>query len=852
MTVRPVGAVFRGAAAAPFSVGFAVMLWAIGWATGSINSGPGPALMGRAGVGVAAFRQLHWWSPVTAALWGANWGSYLAATALLLGICLPMERRIGTRRAVELFLTSQIAGAAIGVAAITVGSAVGEKWSIELAQHLMVGPTAGLAGVALGAGFALSARRRRRIQLLFLIALTMLALYSGQLSDVVRLCGGLVGLVVGRVTLGGRRITSTPATPREQRTLVALLVAASAVGPLLAVIGESTTGPFSVLQSLLLSAPPEPAQVQAACLDLTDPTYCRLLQAQTRLIGLGPAVMSILPVLLVLALAEGLRRGRRFAGHATITVNLVLAALGGLLSYLNARELAEGRIAAAPVSAQVWVERAVPIVLPLLIALLVFRTRDRFRVTAPAGTYHRMFRRAARTGGAVCAVFVLAGWIVRGQFDHRATITQLVADLPSRFIPPGYLGVAQPSILPVGGVAVALYGWIGVIFWAVVLGTMVSSFWRSRIETDSVAASEARALVVAHGTNSLSYMATWLGNHYWFTPDQRSLVAYRVVATVALTVGDPIGPVDQRQAAVHGFADYCQANGWTPCLYSVTEPTAGLAREFGWKSLHIAEDAVLPLGDLRFTGRKWQDIRTALNRAAKSGMTASWITYPTAGRGITSQIDAISAQWIADKQMPEMGFTLGGVRELDDPQVRCLLAVDSHDRVVAVTSWLPIHDDGRITGWTMDFMRRTPDASPGVMEFLIATATQEFQAQGAALLSLSGAPLARMTPDGRSPALHKVLDILAASLEPAYGFRSLLAFKAKFQPTYNPLYLTYPGAADLPTIANAIGRAYLPHITPHEGFKLARRLITRLRRQKPPTINIPPRSVEGHLRSARL
>jgi len=364
---------------------------------------------------------------------------------------------------------------------------------------------------------------------------------------------------------------------------------------------------------------------------------------------------------------------------------------------------------------------------------------------------------------------------------------------------------------------------------------MVGSFWRSRIETDSVAAWQARALVVAHGTNSLSYMATWPGNHYWFTPDQRSLVAYRVVATVALTVGDPIGPVDQRQAAVHGFADYCQANGWTPCLYSVTEPTAGLAREFGWKSLHIAEDAVLPLGDLRFTGRKWQDIRTALNRAAKSGMTALWITYPTAGRGITSQIDAISAQWITDKQMPEMGFTLGGVRELDDPQVRCLLAVDSHDRVVAVTSWLPIHDDGRITGWTLDFMRRTPDASPGVMEFLIATATQEFQAQGAALLSLSGAPLARMTPDGRSPALHKVLDILAASLEPAYGFRSLLAFKAKFQPTYKPLYLTYPGTADLPTIANAISRAYLPHITPHEGFQLARRLITRPRRQNRPS-----------------
>jgi phosphatidylglycerol lysyltransferase len=34
-----------------------------------------------------------------------------------------------------------------------------------------------------------------------------------------------------------------------------------------------------------------------------------------------------------------------------------------------------------------------------------------------------------------------------------------------------------------------------------------------------------------------------------------------------------------------------------------------------------------------------------------------------------------------------------------------------------------------------------------------------------------------------------VLDLAGHALEPVYGFRSLLAFTAKFQPRYEPLFL---------------------------------------------------------------
>lgn len=41
---------------------------------------------------------------------------------------------------------------------------------------------------------------------------------------------------------------------------------------------------------------------------------------------------------------------------------------------------------------------------------------------------------------------------------------------------------------------------------------------------------------------------------------------------------------------------------------------------------------------------------------------------------------------------------------------------------------------------------------------------------------------------------------MGRTLEPVYGFRSLLAFKAKFQPRYQPLSMVYPEVAALPRI----------------------------------------------------
>ena len=58
-------------------------------------------------------------------------------------------------------------------------------------------------------------------------------------------------------------------------------------------------------------------------------------------------------------------------------------------------------------------------------------------------------------------------------------------------------------------------------------------------------------------------------------------------------------------------------------------------------------------------------------------------------------------------------------------------------------------------------------------------------------------------------------------MEPYYGFRSLHAFKNKFSPRYEPLFLAYRDEGDLPRIGIALTRAYLPGVDLRDMVRLA-------------------------------
>jgi lysylphosphatidylglycerol synthetase-like protein (DUF2156 family) len=379
-----------------------------------------------------------------------------------------------------------------------------------------------------------------------------------------------------------------------------------------------------------------------------------------------------------------------------------------------------------------------------------------------------------------------------------AAAAVVTATLPARWrfwTRAGLLGYAVGSLLVVGNLADVVH--LVAVVVALPLGPLFVH--RAERNTDS---DRALTLLETHGGGTLSWMGTWRGIEYLH--GDGGYVAYRRHAGVAIAVGDPVGTPEWRQGASAAFAEHCDREGLVPAWFSVSAETTN-----GMRRVQVAEDTLLDLPGLEFRGKKWQDIRTARNRAAKDGITFRMVTLADEAPAVIRQVREVSQGWLKGKRTPELGFTLGGVTEALDPRVRVGIAVDGDGTVHGVTSWLPIlGEDGTPRGWTLDMMRRRADGFRPVVEFLIAEACVTFQDEGAELVSLSGAPLVR-SAKGRAGVVQRALDVMGKLMEPLYGFGSLHAFKAKFQPRREPLYLAYRSTGDLPRIGAAVLRAYL-------------------------------------------
>lgn len=322
----------------------------------------------------------------------------------------------------------------------------------------------------------------------------------------------------------------------------------------------------------------------------------------------------------------------------------------------------------------------------------------------------------------------------------------------------------------------------------------------------------ARRLLHEHGGGSVSWMTTWPRMRHMVTADGTGFIGFREHAGVAIALGDPVGPAGAEEDVIEEFLARCEAADLIPFLFSCSSATAATAARMGWQTVQIAEDTLIDLPNLAFTGKAWQPVRTALNRAEAEGIAFRLLTLAEQPPAIRDQVVAISTAWLGEKALPEMGFTLGGVAEAMDPEARVALAVDQDEKVHGVLSWLPAYRrGGGVEGWTLDVMRRLDGGFGKTMEFLIASSALAFKEQGSSWVSLGGAPLARSRDAATADRpIEQLLDLLGATMEPLYGFRSLHQFKAKFSPRTEPMLMAFRDEADLARIGIALTRAYVP------------------------------------------
>ncbi len=812
----------------PFAVLLSLIVVATSLALGTLWGGSPDDLA--AGV-TTTVQAGAWWTPLTALFIPDAAIDLVLVLALTLTVGAYAERLLGTARAVLAYLLTGVLAVLLGVAVQSIALAAGDQWAEASQYDLVLDPAIGVVGLALTGSAAAPGLFRRRIRLLGFAALLMFALYAGDSDSLYRLFSAAIGLFLGLLLTRGRpQAPWRRSSVTETRTLIAAIVAVLGLGPLIVLISGVGNGPLALavtgFRGIDLEALVERCLVGVDDLDAISDACAADLAVGVTATGAGPFLLSLAPLLLSLVAAWGLRRGRRAAWLLAIGVNLVMAALTAVsLARLDLVDAASADL--VDTSLRPWA--VVAVVLPLAVVLLLVLTRARFAVKAPRAA---ALRAAAIVAGAFVVLggaYLLIALLMPQSLLVPATPGELLLDTLRRFLPPGLLLGVPTDVVPSDGLLFIMHRWAGVVFW-VVVALVLLQLYRTG-EADRSRADDERfgALLRRGGGGTLGFMGTWPGNVYWFAPDGSGAVAYRVINGVALTMSDPVCAPGSEAETIHGFADFCEGQGWAAVFYSVHDHCIPVFDDFGWQHMSVGEETVVPLEGFTLTGKPWAKVRQAYNRGEREGITTLWSSWDDLPSALAAEISAISEEWVSEKALPEMGFTLGGMDELKDPAVMLLLALGSDGRVQAITSWMPEWRDGRVVSWTIDFMRRGDESMPGIMEFVIASAALRMQADGVEAMSLSGAPLASkpVAPGEEAPeptVMTRLLGWLAGVLEPAYGFGSLFRFKAKFNPEYRTIHMAYADPAALPAIGMAIGKAYLPHATRAEYLALVRTL----------------------------
>ncbi len=306
----------------------------------------------------------------------------------------------------------------------------------------------------------------------------------------------------------------------------------------------------------------------------------------------------------------------------------------------------------------------------------------------------------------------------------------------------------------------------------------------------------ARSFYREHGGGALAHLTLMGDKHLFWGEGHRSLIAYGHVRDRLVALGAPAGAAALQTRAILDFRRYADSLGCVPVFYEVLEPDLARFHDLGFDLFKLGELALIELSGFTMSGKRWEDLRQAVNRAPREQLSTR-LLEPPFDSALLVALQRISDAWLADKGAAEKGYSLGRF----DPDYLAqgpLVLVQRADDPVAFASLMPGYGAQGIAG--IDLMRQLPDAPRSTMDLVFAQSLQWAREAGHAHFSLGVAPLSNVgtTPYAR---LNERLAALAFRLGTRfYNYQGIRRFKEKFRPDWVGAYLAYPRGLSVPLL----------------------------------------------------
>jgi lysyl-tRNA synthetase class 2 len=341
------------------------------------------------------------------------------------------------------------------------------------------------------------------------------------------------------------------------------------------------------------------------------------------------------------------------------------------------------------------------------------------------------------------------------------------------------------------------------------LGTMYALFLPRRGRALHAAPDDERlrCLLSKHGArDSLGYFALRADKAVMFSPTGKAAITYRALGGVSLASGDPIGDPEAWPGAIDAWLEQARAHGWVPAVLGASEEGATVLTRHGLEAIELGDEAVLEVPEFTLEGRPMRVVRQAYNRVQRAGYKTQVRRHREIPDDEMRTLVDHAERW-RDGSV-ERGFSMALSRLGDPADGDCVLieCYGGGGEIKGLLSFVPWGPDGL----SLDLMRRSRDSDNGLVEFMVIELIRACPDLGVDRISLNfamfRAVFERTNRIGAGPFLKLTRRVLSL-FSRWWQIESLYRANLKFRPVWEPRFLLYPAARDLPRIGIACGRA---------------------------------------------
>jgi phosphatidylglycerol lysyltransferase len=295
------------------------------------------------------------------------------------------------------------------------------------------------------------------------------------------------------------------------------------------------------------------------------------------------------------------------------------------------------------------------------------------------------------------------------------------------------------------------------------------------------------AAIARSGSSNADWLALTGDKALLFNDARDAFVMYGVIGRSWIAMGQPAGLEPRWPELIWRFHEAANRHGGRTVFYEVGAHALPHFLDLGLSILRLGECARVELAGFSLDGRRRANLRYGHKRAQKDGARFE-VLPPAAVAGCMAELAAISDAWLATHSTREKRFSLG----FFDPAYVArtpVAVVRVEGRIVAFANlWLA----GDRSTCSPDLMRYRPDAPKGVMDYLMIETMLWAKAEGYRLYELGMAPLSGLPAHRLAPLWSRLGRLLYRHGANFYNFEGLRAFKDKFDPVWEPVYLFYP------------------------------------------------------------